>query len=285
MKNEIPLIIKGEGKPLIFLHGFMANKEIFLPQIDYFSKYFKVYAYDLCGFGENTSMPYPYDLDDYVGEFLSIYKLAVKNGENNLKNGDFTLSDYSSDSKIEKNGGILSRDEIETDGKILSSGESSKKVEKVSVIAHSFGARVILKAASRHDIFDKIVLCGAAGLKRKFSLKRQLKKCAYKISRPFFKRDRLEKIFFSSDYNMTSGNSRESFKLVTSEYLDDCLEKINCDVLAINGDKDGETPLYLAKKLENNIKNCRLYIMKDCGHFCFIDDKTQFNYLVREFLL
>ena len=72
--RPLPVIIKGEGSPLIFLHGFMSQKEAFLSQINFFSKRFKVYAPDLTGFGENDYMPYPYALCDYLNDFLSLVK-------------------------------------------------------------------------------------------------------------------------------------------------------------------------------------------------------------------
>lgn len=67
--NGKKTIVAGKGEPLIFLHGFMSSKEAFRAQIGFFSEYFTVYAPDLCGFGENREMDYPYSLDDYVREF------------------------------------------------------------------------------------------------------------------------------------------------------------------------------------------------------------------------
>lgn len=66
--NGKKTIVAGKGEPLVFLHGFMSSKEAFRAQIEFFSKYFTVYAPDLCGFGENREMAYPYSLDDYVRE-------------------------------------------------------------------------------------------------------------------------------------------------------------------------------------------------------------------------
>ncbi|MBR1890908.1 MAG: alpha/beta hydrolase [Clostridia bacterium] len=59
--------MEGKGENLLFLHGYLSNKESFTRQIGYFSKYFKVIAPDMTGFGTNK-MPYPYSLDDYARE-------------------------------------------------------------------------------------------------------------------------------------------------------------------------------------------------------------------------
>ena len=63
------------------------------------------------------------------------------------------------------------------------------------------------------------------------------------------------------------------------------LKLIKNKVLIIFGSNDRETPLYMARKLNKNIKNSSVYIMSGCGHFCFIDNPYYFNALVKEFLL
>ena len=39
---NISYIRMGEGKDLVFLHGYLASKESFYPQISYFSRFFRV---------------------------------------------------------------------------------------------------------------------------------------------------------------------------------------------------------------------------------------------------
>lgn len=43
---------QGKGKDLVFLHGYLSSKESFYPQINYFSRHFRVTAPDLPGSGE-----------------------------------------------------------------------------------------------------------------------------------------------------------------------------------------------------------------------------------------
>lgn len=230
----IPLIEKGEGKPLIFLHGFMCSKEYFASQINYFSRYFKVIAYDLYGFGENLPKDGAYDLSNYANEF---YQVASAYGN------------------------------------------------RVNVVAHSFGCRVILKSALEYDIIDKAVLCGVAGLKPAFSVKKFIKRSVYRAIGPFFEKSKAEKLFFSKDYNMLKEPMKQTFKQVTSEYLDAVLPQIKFSTLAVFGDKDDQTPPKIANKMISKIPDCGKYIMKDCGHFCFAERPAEFNNVVREFLL
>lgn len=228
------VIIKGSGKPLVLLHGYMSSKEAFVGQIEFFSRYFTVCAPDLTGFGENSDMPYPYSLDDYVAEFVSL--------ANSL-------------------GG------------------------RVRVIAHSFGCRIALKAAATSNVIEKAALCGVAGLRPVFSFKRFIKKKSYLLLKRFIPLDVAEKVFFSADYRLAKGNLKQSFKTVTSEYLDGLLPSVNCPVFCLFGERDKDTPPVLLKRLKAGVPHCDGTIMRGCGHFCFIDNPAGFNLIVREFLL
>ncbi len=57
---------KGEGDPLVFLHGFGLSKEIFQYQIEYFSKYYKVIAVDFPGAGKSSPLKSAYGVRDYA---------------------------------------------------------------------------------------------------------------------------------------------------------------------------------------------------------------------------
>ena len=153
------------------------------------------------------------------------------------------------------------------------------------VIGHSFGCRIIMKALSEdQNLFDKVVLTGAAGLKPKNSFKKTIKKLCFKFLKVFIKKEKL-KSFYSSDYRALDPIMQESFKLIVGEYLDDKVNLIKNQTLIIFGDCDNQTPLYMAKKLNSKIKNSRLVIIPNAGHFCFLDKPMKFNMEVREFLL
>lgn len=156
---------------------------------------------------------------------------------------------------------------------------------KPHIIAHSFGARIAVKAAANDVRFcDKLVLVGAAGLKPKDTLFRKSKKLLFKGLKKFVPKEKL-KIFYSKDYLSVDGVMRESFVKITSEHLDGIISKIKNPTLVISGEKDKETPVYMAKRFFNGIENSRLIIIQGAGHFCFIDKPAKFNTEVREFLL
>lgn len=158
-------------------------------------------------------------------------------------------------------------------------------IKKPHVIAHSFGARIAIKGASEdEELFDKLVLTGAAGLKPKTTVKKAIKKMVFSVAKKFVSREKLQG-FYSSDYLSLSPVMKESFIKIVNEHLDDRLSLINNHTLLVFGEKDMETPLYMAKKLNEGIKSSSLMVIKDAGHFCFIDKSAKFNVEVREFLL
>lgn len=62
----VSLLQWGEGKDLVFLHGYLASKESFLPQIEYFSKFYRVTAFDFLGFGQSAPLTSAYSVGDYA---------------------------------------------------------------------------------------------------------------------------------------------------------------------------------------------------------------------------
>ncbi len=153
------------------------------------------------------------------------------------------------------------------------------------VIAHSFGARVALKAIYNNpDIFDRIVLTGAAGLKPKKTFRKTVKKGLFSLFKKFVQREKLTK-FYSKDYIMLDSVMKESFKKIISEHLNYVLPCIKNKTLLVFGSNDKETPLYMAKYFKRNITDSRLCIINGAGHFAFIDKSNKFNVEVREFLL
>ena len=63
---KLSYVRRGEGKDLVFLHGYLASKESFAPQIGYFSRYYRVTALDFPGFGGAEPLPAAWSVSDYA---------------------------------------------------------------------------------------------------------------------------------------------------------------------------------------------------------------------------
>lgn len=216
------------------MHGYLSSKESFSYQIKFFSKFRRVIAPDLSGFGKSDKLSFAYSLDDYV---LEVYSLL-----------------------------------------------STLNVTSYDLVAHSFGGRIAIKLASLDKRLDKIILTGSAGLKPKRTLKYYIKVYLYKILKKILPPEKL-KNFGSSEYKLLSGYMKDSYVKIVNCHLDNYAKSITNKTLIINGDNDRETPLYMAKKLNKYVKNSSLKIIKNVGHFAFIDDYFTFNLLAKEFLL
>ena len=72
--SSVSFIQKGNGKDLLFLHGYLSSKEAFALQIDYFSRFFRVTAIDFIGFGESPPLEKPFSVGDYAEWLQEILK-------------------------------------------------------------------------------------------------------------------------------------------------------------------------------------------------------------------
>ncbi len=74
---NINYIQYGNGKDIIFLHGWGQNIEMMKPLGDRLSSNFKITILDLPGFGESNEPPFPWSLDDYK-EMLELFVKELK---------------------------------------------------------------------------------------------------------------------------------------------------------------------------------------------------------------
>lgn len=158
-------------------------------------------------------------------------------------------------------------------------------IERPHVVAHSFGARVAVKAAAAEPaLFSRMVLTGAAGMKPRRPPAYYVKKARFSVLKKFLPREKLEK-YYSSDYRALNAVMRESFLKIVNEHLEESSKRVQNPVLLVYGENDRETPLYMAKRYRRLLPSSRLLVIGGAGHFAFAEKIAAFNYPVREFLL
>ena len=64
--EDVSFLQKGNGKDLVLLHGYLSSKEAFAAQVEYFSKFYRVTAFDFLGQGKSAELPSPFSVDDYA---------------------------------------------------------------------------------------------------------------------------------------------------------------------------------------------------------------------------
>lgn len=212
----------------------------------------------------SSGRSFSYQLKFFARDFETFAPDLKGFGSNAGMEYPFSLSDYAEEVReyMQKNG-----------------------IVKPHVIAHSFGARIAIKlAAEDHELFDSIVLTGAAGLKPKRGVIKRIKALEFAVLKKFVKKERLAR-FYSPDYLKLDDVMKKSFVKIVNENLDGLLPGIKNRTFIVFGEKDKETPPYMAKRLYKGIKNSKLLFIKDAGHFAFIDKPHTFDMEVREFLL
>lgn len=150
----------------------------------------------------------------------------------------------------------------------------NNKLNDVTLVGHSFGGKVAMLVASIYNI-KKLVLIDASGIKKKNNFLVKQKILIYKLKK-FFKLDVSK--YGSLDYKNVSSNLKDTFISIVNTHLNRHLKNIKADTLILWGNKDEETPLYMAKKLNKKIKNSCL-IMLNGGHFAYAEDSNFIIYL------
>ena len=147
----------------------------------------------------------------------------------------------------------------------------TQKIEKCIIVSHSFGSRVAIYLANKYNCVSKLIITGGAGIRpRQFKI--FLRKTKYKIIKIFNK----NAVVGSKDYVKLNDIMKKTFSNIVSEDLSGLARKIKCKTLLVYGDKDKETPLYMARKYNKLIKNSKLKIYKNLGHFSYIENSKEF---------
>lgn len=164
-------------------------------------------------------------------------------------------------------------------------------IEKLYLFGHSFGGRVAIKFVCYfQNIYNAINLCliDSAGVLPRRGIRYYYKVWKYKALKKKAKyslkaRKQIENMG-SSDYKKLSKIMKQTFVNVVNEDLLVFAKNINVKTMIIWGRFDKDTKLYMAKKLRSAIKNSKLYILDNAGHFSFLDNRLDFLILLDTFI-
>lgn len=171
-------------------------------------------------------------------------------------------------------------------------------IKRATLIGHSYGGRVIIKAATRSSIpfsIEKIVLIDSAGVLPVRTTKQKLKVRKYKILKKLL----VNKIFYtlfpevvdewrsrqgSADYKNATPVMRQCLVMAVNEDLTERLASIKQDTLLVWGDQDTATPMRDAHIMEERIPNAGLVVLEGSGHFSYAEQPAKFTSILRSFL-
>ena len=230
---------KAQDKSIIFLHGWQSDALVFSGILEKLEKENKNFiSIDLPGFAKSEKAKNIWGVEDYA-KFLK----------------DF----------LEK-----------------------LNIEKKILVGHSFGGAVIIKylAKYRDKETQKAILVASAGI-RKRGLQIFLLMIFTKIFKIFFSlpilnlffkkvRKKYYQLIDAEDY-YRAGDMKEIYQKIIREDLQADMKKIDTKTTLIWGENDKSTSVEDGKKTSRLIKNSYLFVLKDAGHFVFLDQKEEFE--------
>lgn len=234
----------GEGTTILLLHGWGCDLNIFEKVQSELEKKFQVYSIDFPGFGESEPPTEIWGVEEYT-QFIETF-IKTENIENPI------------------------------------------------LIGHSFGGRVSILYSSRNKT-EKIILVDSAGVKPKRKLKYYVKVYTYKgikktVNLIFSKQkansilEKYRKKGGSSDYQNANGIMRNVLVKVVNEDLKHVMTKIQVPTLLIFGENDTATPVSDAKIMEKLIPDAGLVVLKNSGHYSFLEKLNEFLIITNNFL-
>ena len=249
--TEIAYRIEGEGENRVLLsHGWGCDMKLMQPVADALKTDHRTLAVDFPGHGESGRPPEPWGVPEYAACLREL-----------LERLSFL---------------------------------------PCSVIAHSFGARVAAwLEAEEPGIFHRIVFTGGAGIRPKPSEESKARTARYKKLKGYCEtakkipllgraaenmEEKLRQKYGSRDYNALDAEMRQTFVKVVNQDLTDVYSRFHASTLLIWGDADTETPLWMAKEMEQRIPDAGLVILEGGTHFAYLEQIGRFNVIVRQFL-
>lgn len=180
---------------------------------------------------------------------------------------------------------------VESYAETVSGLISKLGLKKVVIVGHSFGGRIAIKLAAKHQGFlQGIILVDSAGFVND-ALPTRLKKFLAKPLRPIFKlkflnssKNSIYRLIGSEDYVATP-QLKETYLKIIGEDLSENMKRIDVPTMLIWGNNDKDTPIEWARRMKNLISDSRLVVLKGAGHFSFLDKKEGFLEALKSFIV
>jgi len=164
--------------------------------------------------------------------------------------------------------------------KIIDDLLTEKKVRRVSIIGHSHGGRITIKAVGESLLntkVERIVLIGSAGIVHEKSEAQRLKAKRYQTIKQLLGfspalLEKFKKSQGSDDYRAASPIMRDTLVKVINEDLRHLLPNIKQPTLLIWGENDTDTPIADARLMEKMIPDSGLVTVPNAGHYAHLDN-------------
>jgi len=243
-KYKISYIVEGEGQPLVIFHGWGCNKEMFQFLIDEYKNKYKVYAFDLPGFGESGEPDKVINTEEHATIMKAVFDELgiVKPIGIGHSHGGRVLIKMAS--KYEFNKLVL----------MGSAGVVNPKSPTyyVKVYTYKF-LKSLYKLKLIQGLFPKLM-------------------------------DRYKKNAGSEDYRNSSAMMKGVMSKVINEDLREDFPKVRVPTLLIWGSKDTATPLSDGKLMEEKMPDAGLVVFDGGSHYAFLEFKARYISVLNAFI-
>ena len=240
----------GKGFPLVLVHGFLGSSDMWLPQIEYFKKNYRVITPSLPGFGKSNKVKSLNNINDMAKIILNC--LIKKNFHK------FFLLGHSM-------GGMI----VQEMTKI-----ANEKIYKLIC----YGTGPVGDIPGRFETMDT---------SREKMKNNGLKFTSYNIAKTWFVLEDKAKYFYLCEeaYKSTSLAAADNAIIAMKKWNGlKNLKNIKNDTLIIWGDKDRSYNYEQVNILKKNIVNSQLKIISGCSHNAHLEKPEDFNKFLAEFL-
>jgi pimeloyl-ACP methyl ester carboxylesterase len=266
---------QGNDAVLVFLHGWRSQKEVWQPIIKRLQQPLLA-----SGHPPSSTMSSEPNGQTWGGEY-GMYALDLPG---------FGKSPFTPPSPSPSRGGNNNGWAVGDYAKVVKEFIEKLDLKNVILIGHSFGGRVAIKLVAKYPILiSKLILVDSAGFAMDAN-KKSAMNFAAKIARPFFKpkfmqglRKKIYRQIGAEDY-LATPELQKTFVNITSEDLTADMKNIKLPTLIIWGENDTETPLEFGKKMNTLIPNSKFVILKNVGHFSFLDKPEEFVKILENFI-
>ena len=240
----------GKGFPFVFVHGYLGSSEMWCFQKNYFSKYCRVIAPAIPGFGESHNAKSLNSINDMAKNIIEIL--------NQKKINRFNLIGHSM-------GGMIVQ-------------------EITKIIGHRVNKLICFATGSIGDIPGRFETMDETREK----LKKDGAKISFsRVPPKWFVKGNKDKNYFLCENAVinVSLEAADNALLAMKNWRGiDNLKNIENETLIIWGDKDISYNFDQVDTLNKNIKNSHLEIFKGCCHNVHLEQPDKFNILIKNFL-
>ena len=240
----------GTGYPLVLVHGFLGSSAMWNPQKEFLSKYFRIIAPALPGFGESSQIK---SLDSIRSMAENVFDIMNKKNINK-----FNLLGHSM-------GGMVVQEMVKI---------SAERINKL--ICYSTGP--IGDIPGRFETIEK------SREKLKYE---GIEITANRISKKWFvESDKAKYFYLCNEANKVTSveTADKALKAMKNWKGLENLKNIKNETLIIWGDKDTAYNFEQAETLKKNIPNSKIEIFKGSSHNVHLEFVQKFNETVKNFL-